>query len=94
METERVARVIEQKRGVALREHIPWRDLGLDGYLRQVMPVFTQTRDENAGVPPGNSRSTWRRLWKNSLLVASCDPLGKDPNCVITVTEYLGNFCK
>lgn len=54
METERVkARVIEQERGVALSEHIPWRDLGLDGYLRQVMPGFTQTRDENAGVPPG-----------------------------------------
>ena len=50
---------IEQERGVALRQHIPWRDLGLDGYMRQVTPGFTQTRGENAGVLPGNSRSTW-----------------------------------
>lgn len=95
METERVkARVIEQKRKWApsAKAH-PFEDLGLDGYPRQVMPVFTQTRDENAGVPPGNSRSTWsdsEELSPCGLLWPSREGSQLCNNC----DWILGNFCK
>ena len=83
----------EQERGVALREHIPWRDLGLDGYMRQVTPGFTQTRGENAGVPPGIHVAPGATLEE----LSPCGPLwasGEGTQLCNNCDSILGNFCK